>query len=288
MVASLKASTPAPLYTKAAILMALKSPAGQRTAWIVVEAEDDVNVYQKFVNSASTVVKTSENDKGRKGYANVESIVTEIKYEVPVAHICGIRDADYTRYGAAAPTYPADVFYTDHRDLEMTLLYAESVLDELRIWAPGFDNALTLCIPICRHLGYLRIYNMTKNLSCAFRDGLSAGKFWDFSNQTLISDWKDKSTAAFIQLVNGVCTEKDIQAFICEKSLEAEDYHDICRGHDLLSFLSKALINTQEYSERNMMLKMTKAYCQADFMSTNLYALIKTWQEREGVTALIA
>ena len=61
MAASLQASTPSPLYTKAAIQLALKSPAGQRTAWIVVEAEDDLNVYQKFMNPASTVVKTSEN-----------------------------------------------------------------------------------------------------------------------------------------------------------------------------------------------------------------------------------
>ena len=120
MLQSLQDTVREPSGTKAAIRQALMSPVGLRVVWVVVEAEEDVAVYEKFMQPDSTVVKTSEGETGRKGYANVELIVSEIKEEVPVAHIMGIRDADYSRFEADY-TVPANIFLTDRRDLEMML-----------------------------------------------------------------------------------------------------------------------------------------------------------------------
>lgn len=124
------------------------SPAGLRVTWVVVEAEEDVAVYERFMQPDSTVVKTSESETGRKGYANVELIVREIKQEVPVAHIMGIRDADYSQYEEGY-TVPDNIFLTDRRDLEMMLLEAETVKRELRVWIQAFDEAFAKCIPVC-------------------------------------------------------------------------------------------------------------------------------------------
>ena len=55
------------------------------------------DAYTKFMNSNTTVVKTSEDSEGRKGYDNVEKIVKEIREEVSQSHIIGIRDADYSK-----------------------------------------------------------------------------------------------------------------------------------------------------------------------------------------------
>ena len=170
---SLEDSFLEPSGTKAAIRLALNSPAGLRVSWIVVEGEDDVAVYSKFMEPENTVVKTSEGSDGKQGYANVETIVTEIKSDVPVAHIFGIRDADYSKYDERHGC-PGNIFLTDRRDLEMMLLESDSVQHTLDEWLPDFENKLKKCLPVCRYFGYLRICNEVHNLGCKFHDRLKS------------------------------------------------------------------------------------------------------------------
>lgn len=259
-----------------------------RTVWIVVEAEDDYNVYNGFMDTSTTVVKTSEGNDGRRGYANVEYIVTEIKAAVSAAHICGIRDADYTKYEDTAHVFPANIFPTDRRDLEMMMLESATVQTALRTWAAQYDMAMAKVSPVCRHLGYLRIFNHVKGLACVFRDQLRVSRFWDFDAQDWIVDWKNQFNTRFFCLSGGRCDEPMLNQFVADKSFNAESDYDIFRGHDLLSALSLALINTNEYSSGNIMQKMTEAYTMEDFKTTRLYASIKFWQEAEGVSALVA
>ena len=287
MLQSLQNTVREPSGTKSAIRQALMSPAGLRVVWVVVEAEEDVAVYEKFMQPDSTVVKTSEGETGRKGYANVEVIVSEIKQEVPVAHIMGIRDADYSRFEADY-TVPANIFLTDRRDLEMMLLEAESVRQSLRTWAPSYDEAFSKCIPVSRHFGYLRIYNEAADLSVRFHDNLRPNKYWDYQQQAMKATWEQDSTAKFVALSDGKCTATDVKAFITTHKLEDENLYDICRGHDLLKLLSLTLVDVRTYSVEAMMDKMTKAYSLDDFKKTKLYSSIKTWQTTEGVTALVA
>lgn len=286
MLRSLKDTVREPSGTKSAILQALKSPRGLHVSWIVVEAEDDVDVYRKFMHPESTIVKSSEDNTGRKGYANVEIIVQEIKKEELRAHIIGIRDADYLRYKDGYVP-PVNIFLTDRRDLEMTLFEAESVKQALRTWVSTFDEAYAKCIPVCRYFGYLRIYNEIADLSVVFHKNLRPTKYWDFTQHCIQSGWEQDCTAKFIALVEGKCLDTDVSAFIAKKNLEAESDYDICRGHDLLSLLSLVLIK-KEYSEKSIMLKMIGAYSLDDFMTTQLYANIKEWQNKEDINVLIA
>ena len=287
MLQSLQNTVQEPSGTKSAIRQALMSPAGLRVVWVVVEAEEDVAVYERFMQPDSTVVKTSEGETGRKGYANVELIVHEIKQEVPVAHIMGIRDADYTRYEDGYEA-PANIFLTDRRDLEMMLLEADSVRQALRAWEPAFDDALAKSIPVCRHFGYLRIYNEVADLTVRFHDNLHPSKFWDYRQQTVKATWEQDSTAKFVSLSEGKCAVTDVKSFITTHKLEDENSYDICRGHDLLKLLSLTLVDVQTYSVEAIMAKMTEAYTLDDFKATYLYASIHAWQTDEGVTALVA
>lgn len=287
MLQSLQNTVSEPSGTKSAIRQALMSPAGLRVAWVVVEAEEDVAVYEKFMQPDSTVVKTSEGETGHKGYANVEHIVREIKKEVPSAYIMGIRDTDYTRYKDGYEI-PANIFLTDRRDLEMMLLEAESVKQALRAWAPAYEEAFAKCIPVCRHFGYLRIYNELSDFSVKFHDNLHPNKYWDYKQQALVTSWEQDSTDKFAQLSGGGCTAQDVKAFVTTHKLEDENLYDICRGHDLLKLLSLSLIDVQTYSVKAILNKMTEAYTMEDFKATRLYASIQTWQITEGVTALAA
>ena len=287
MLKSLKDTVCEPSGTQSAIRQALKSPAGLRIAWIVVEAEEDVAVYEKFMQRDSTVVKTSEDNTGRKGYANVEIIVRAIKEEEPRAHIMGIRDADYSRYKDGY-SVPVNIFLTDRRDLEMMLMEANSVKQVLQDWIPNYDKALSKCAPVCRHFGYLRIYNDVADLSVKFHDHLRPSKYWDFRQQAMAIGWEQDSTAKFVALSEGGCTALDVTSFIATHELEEEKLYDVCRGHDILKLLSLTLVDVQTYSVGAIMAKMTAAYSLEDFKATKLYANIQAWQAAEGVTVLVA
>ena len=276
-----------PFGTKSAIRQALMSPAGLRVAWVVVEAEEDVAVYEKFMRRDTTIVKTSEDSSGRKGYANVEVIVHEVKEEEPRAHIMGIRDADYSRYEKGY-TVPVNIFLTDRRDLEMMLLEAGSVRRALKSWIPEFEDVLGRCIPICRLFGYLRIYNEVNNLEVRFHDLLKTSLFWDYNIHALVDGWEKHSIEVFVSHMGDGCTYDDVIAFIETKRLGQENFYDVCRGHDVLRLLSLILIQEHIYSANNLMSKMIASYSLEDFKATQLYASIQAWQVKEGVEALAA
>lgn len=287
MLKSLQETVAEPLGTQSAIRQALKSSFGLRVAWVVVEAEEDVAVYEKFMERDATVVITSVDSTGHQGYANVEIIVREVKKEEPNAHIMGIRDADYTRYDSSYKV-PVNIFLTDRRDLEMMMLESDSVKQALLAWAPTFDVAFAKCVPICRHFGYLRIYNSLNGLFVTFHDNLKTVKYWDDYIHDLKANWKQESTSKFVSLAKKDCSTNAFTEFITTLSLEEEDFLDICRGHDLIPVLSKALIRNHIYSEAQIMIQMTEAYSLNDFKSTRLCASIQAWQATENVNVLVS
>ncbi len=284
MLSSLRDAVLEPKDTKSAIKQALRSISGIGTSWVVVESEDDAALYFRFMRSESTIVKTSNDEKGRKGCSNVEIIVREIKDEEPKAHIMGIRDADYTPY---VTTYiqPENIFLTDRRDLEMLLLESPSVIQKLKELTPCFDDALAKSIPICRMFGYLRICNEVEQLSVRFHEQLRPAKYWDFKTHTMKPNWEELCKDSFISLTKGNYSHSSFDSFITSHSLEKEDDYDVCRGHDVLSVLSLHLIQSC-YSADHLMAKMIVSYSLDDFKSTKLYASIIDWQTREGVVVI--
>lgn len=281
-------SSSEPQATEANIRMALKSPKGMETIWIIVEAEDDVNLYSKFTNPNSTLVKPSKDESGKGGRKNVECIVKNIKSDIPAVHIAGIIDADYERYEDVLYNHSDNIFLTDQRDLEMMLLKSDSVRKSLIEWCNIFEDALSVCKPICRHFGYMRIYNHINGLGCTFHKKLHTKNFWDNTTHSLKPDWKEASTTRFLELTQGSCTEESLEHFIQEKGLEEDSFYDICRGHDLIPLLSLALIRVHIYSEETIMNKMIIAYSLDDFKRTKLYQSIQEWQENEEITVLVA
>ena len=63
---SLRSNTDELAGTKAAIKMAMRSPVGSRTVWIIVEGEEDVRLYSRMLNEETVTIKTSEGNDGRR------------------------------------------------------------------------------------------------------------------------------------------------------------------------------------------------------------------------------
>ena len=131
-----------PTATKSAIRLALQSNVGLNTVWIVVEAEDDVRVYKRFLDEEVANIKPSTDESGRKSYKNVEDIVSSISGDVPNCRIFGIRDKDYTQYENPGYEPIQNVFLTDRRDMEMMLLESSSVQAAMEEWIPNFQTTL--------------------------------------------------------------------------------------------------------------------------------------------------
>ena len=103
-----------PKCTKSTIKQALHSIGGAQRVWCVVEAPDDVKVYEQFFDKAVSILPSDDED-GRRSCRNVESIVSELHAEEGNLHLLGIRDCDYTRYDDSykAPNHVFVTFLAD-------------------------------------------------------------------------------------------------------------------------------------------------------------------------------
>lgn len=269
------------------IEIALKSSLGRQYVWVIVEAEEDFDFYKKFFNDKTKVYSASaQNKKG--GYIVVEKFVEEIPKSWPDVKILGIRDADYTKYQEEQYQPPQNIFLTQHRDLEMMMLSFSSACKGLERWNTQFPNKIDETLPYAKVLGYLRIYNQERNLSCMFRNAkVSLKSEWNDDLHQMNDDWESSLQEKF---ENGVKCKlptfafdlNDYRSFIQMKDLEQESAYDVCRGHDVLSLLSLMMIKTDAYTTKTITNKMIESSSLIDFKQTTLYSSLRVWEQQLG------
>ena len=269
-----------PQMTRESLKLALQSESGLSKVWVIVEGKGDVAVFSRLFSSSTITVKQGVDDQGNGGYANVENIVNYVVSGNPNANVFGIRDKDYTQYLSPPRSIPDHIFLTDRRDLEMMLSESPSVRREFAS-IDGFDQAERKVMPVLRYLGYQRIYIGCHNMLCDFIGVVKVSKVWDFNTHDLLADWKQNCDEGLQAKMN--VTQDQMSQFIEEKGLEQENDFDVCRGHDYVGYVSRALINTAKYSEEYLSNTMYDNYSLQDFKSTNLCASILAWQNERGV-----
>ncbi len=283
--------TQQPRYTKAIVEAGVRSPSGAKKVWVIVENSDDVNVYSKFLKPECAQVLPSLTEKGKSGYKYVEEIVSELLKEFNQILILGIRDADYTRYESPDHQFPDNIFVTDHRDLEMTMLAAPSVTSALEQWNMEFSIKLGECRPLTRTIGYLRIFNYINNIGFDFRKRFKTEFVWDQETHQLKDNWATMLLSIFFNysgnseadIVSRI--EKEYSQVIKDLELEKESDYDICQGHDVLHWLSIMMVKN-DYAESKIMRRMIEAYSYEDFRGTELHESIKAWSNSEEVYIL--
>lgn len=284
---SLRDTIQQPTYTKAVIKLALRSSKGARQIWCVVEAPDDAAVYRKFFNDAAVSVLPSDDENGKRSYRNVESIVSELYQEENNPYLFGIRDCDYTRYDDNY-VMPGNVFVTDCRDMEMMLFAASSVIAELTSWNVLFSEKIEACAKVERYLGYLRIYNDIRQLSCRFHDKLTkVSLVWDFSSHAIKADYKENLFVKFRDNCQDEVTEEDFNRFIEEKRLEDEPYVNVCRGHDMFNLLPAMMIQREYSQAKDILNRMIAAYSYEDFSKTLLHKNISRWADCRNLAVFL-
>lgn len=280
-----------PRYTKAIVEAGVRSPLGAKKTWVIVEYSDDVNVYSKFFNPEYAQVLSSLTDKGKSGYRYVEEIVSELLMEYDRILILGIRDADYTRYESPMHQYPANIYATDHRDLEMMMFAAPSVSNALEQWNADFPVKFDECRPLVRTIGYMRIFNHIKNIGFDFRKWFKTNVVWNQEAHQLKEDWEITLQSIFFNYCGNRDAdtmsriEKEYNQLIIDQNLGKESDYDICQGHDVLHWLSIMMVKN-DYAESRIMRRMTDAYSYDDFRKARLHESIKAWSNYKGIKIL--
>ena len=234
---------------------------------------------------------SSLTDKGKSGYRYVEEIVSELLMEYDRILILGIRDADYTRYESPMHQYPANIYATDHRDLEMMMLAAPSVPNALEQWDTEFSIKLGECRPLVRTIGYMRIFNHIKNIGFDFRKWFKTNVVWNQETHQLKEDWEITLQSIFFNYCGNRDAdtmsriEKEYNQLIIDQNLGKESDYDICQGHDVLHWLSIMMVKN-DYAESRIMRRMTDAYSYDDFRKARLHESIKAWSNYKGVKIL--
>lgn len=282
MVGSVRNAIEQPKYTLSSILQGLHSLRGSRILWVVVEDVEDKVFYERFSNLDTSCIKTSEDENGYKGCEKVESIVREIRSK-GYTNVIGIRDADYLRYGHYE--IPPGIFVTDQRDLEMTLLYSQSVKDIMSREIPDFVSGIERSMQICRLAGYARIMNSVHDLGCNFKKKVKISKVWDENNHTPLDDWKEKYIDNFIVHCKPECTITKAQfyAFVESLSLDNEPNYYVCQGHDVMRVFHYLKKNAPACNPYILVKKMINAYPFDEFKHMSLYQNTFDYSESIGI-----
>lgn len=277
MPASLQDSVQQPSHTKGVIKSAMKSPDGSRRIWCVVEAYDDVEVYERFFNRETLTILPSTDEDDKRSCHNVEIIITELYAEECDPKLFGIRDRDYTSFSA---TYscPDNVFLTDDRDLEMMMLKSPSVLKGLEAHHSDFPKKVNESAEIMRFLGYLRIYNDIEQTSCTFKKNLAKVSIvWDDKSHSIYPDYKDRLFSKFQMGCAIPVNRTDFDNFVDDKKLEEKTIFEVCRGHDVCRLLCSMMIK-QEFNQTEVIFQwMKETYSFSDFQQTMLYENLLEW-----------
>ncbi|WP_321518715.1 DUF4435 domain-containing protein [uncultured Bacteroides sp.] len=262
------------------IRLALNSIGADLKTWILVEGPDDVKIYRKLFNSSTVSVNAAKLDNGLE---NCDSVDISVKELLKVSsNIIGIRDRDYLFYNPSYSTQ-SNIFFTDKRDIEMTMLSSEAyktMMCEYPI--EDYNNIISKALFKATYLGFIRLMNDSCNLEYKFKDLPYCYIFGptcedvDWGNK-LISKINIKSLYKKHEL-----TLDSVPNFVETNAYEKEDPFLICCGHDMINLLA-LLISDVAATKKTLPSLLRTSYSMAIFEKTELYNSLKRWSYEAGV-----
>jgi Protein of unknown function (DUF4435) len=245
-------------------------------AFLLVEGSTDRRFYQKLINEETCrIIVTIAGNSRKKRAIELLTILEESNF----TGILAIVDADFDRLNSIE--YPSpNLFLTDTHDAETMMLKSaalERVLDEY-----GSDekrmalsqDIRTIILETGTPIGYLRWISQQDNLNLTFED-LKFSKFIDERNLTVDETQLIKTIQA--KSKNWTIT---LDRLTQQKSTE-HDRWQVCCGHDLVKILAIGLQRVfgsckEDTADLEKILRL--AYRPEDFLATQLYQDIRTWE----------
>jgi hypothetical protein len=263
-------------YALQTIPLASSTPIGKEIVWIIVEDQDDKEIYSKFFTKDCYIFNSQiSNSNTSRGCKNVEDIVSAILNIDHSIHIFGIRDRDYTIFD---PNYiiPSNVFYTDSRDIEMMMYECDDVQVFLRQSYSNFDSFYTTTLTYSREIGYLRIFNDVNQIDFNFKRNF---KFDFLAIPNFTPTQLRSSLIQTIQNQSNGFIEQDYLNFIYNICSYSDSL--ISRGHDVVKILITLIRNNtrRNINKKVFCIDLKDHYSSSSFFSSHLFQNIRTFCE---------
>ena len=311
--ASLQSIVSQPPVVESDLRLMVFSPAGLTALWVLVEGEADPYFYERmFVVGNVHVIKAGKPDSIRNVHGGYRAVIELVGKMLLVRNnllVIGIIDKDWRSFKKTNDKFPANIFVTDRRDLEMTLLsfprlrkalgaevmstmsanYRHYFVDGEWYKKNGdwFRDVLEKGISVSRYMGFFHI--IAAHYQTA-RLGFKASEYWDSTNCRLQKGWREKILQAAIKhtgmsrcQMHCKMIQVNLRYGVCIRP-----FADVCRGHDLMSLLSKQLIDTAHFSEAWLTFYLSKEINLEEIKSMCLYKNMSRWMNQRGVSMLVA
>ena len=303
---SLQSLTSHQIYVESNLRRMISHPLGITHLWVLVEGEADMYLYERMFDTYTVkVVRAGRYNKRGDVIGGVHAVKEVVEHLLALGIsqlIIGIIDRDWRMfYKNAQKELPANIFLTDHRDLEMTLLSVKQVrnlmvaeiisnmsTDSVRaLGGRGFFPPLWIkCCDISRYIGSLRIVAAYYQLP---RFDFGETLYWNQTLKCVVPQWEQNIFNKAFELSSPVCKIKFL--FYCWMTkvrfgLNRLSVFDVCRGHDFLHILSVMLIDTSHFSEKWMTYFMAKEIPEAEIRELTMYKSIDNWMKKNGVNRL--
>lgn len=288
------------------------SPAGLTTLWVLVEGKADPYFYERmFIAGNVHVIKAGKPDSisvVHGGYRAVVILVGKMLAARNDLFVIGIIDKDWRSFKKVPDKLPANIFVTDRRDLEMTLLsfqrlrkvlgsevmssmnanYRPYLVDGKWYKKNGdwFRDVWEKGISVSRYMGIFHILAAHYQTS---RVGFKASDYWDSTNCRLQRGWRENVLQAAIKQTGMSSCQMHCKMIRVNLryGVYVRPFADVCRGHDLLSLLSKQLIDTGHFSEAWMTFFLSKEINLEEIKSMRLYRDLSRWMNQHDVLMLV-
>ncbi len=264
------------------IIMVARHPQSKNNVFVLVEGEDDIKFFGKFLNDSCKI----EPIPG--GVSRLETSLQTIPNHVRKINLIGIRDADFMHIESKTPTFP-NLFLTDTHDTETMMMASDETfknilhefLPKTTISTSQLRQQILKCVEF---LGYLRWYNNINDLELNFK-GIGLDKLIDYTSFTinethLVKDVLNRSPNAKV---------KDETQILNEVNILTQTFHNlfqICNGHDVVKVFAAFLTNSNKGSGVNdtrIASQLRTGFNLDNFKKTNLYKNLTDYSLNEGI-----
>jgi len=254
-------------------------------SFLIVEGDKDARFFRNYISSAHCRIEPA---MGKDNAIGALQILEQDSF----AGVLTIVDADFHLLEGKLLNNP-NLIYTDHHDLEVTLVNSQALDKLLTEYGSAekiarFESRIgkdirTILIEAGRIIGCLRWVSLQQGLGLDF-EGITFSDFTDQSSLTI-------DPAKLIRAVKNRSQKHSLnetETLEAVQNLMGQD-HDalhICCGHDLTALLSAALritlgSNNANDVKQEVIEKSLRLAFEASLLSTTrLYESIRGWEER--------
>lgn len=253
---------------------------------ILVEGSADMRFYNKFISrNCCSIIKLNSN----------VAVIKFIKEHGNKKGIFGIIDAD-CHYINKNKNIHENIFITDHRDLETTLIESSSLDGILNEFADPHrwkefeisqkKDIRNFLLQNTKNIGMLYCYNEKYRLYLKLND-VEFLRYFDknyqlFDIRRYVDDIIKKSRNTKKLDANVIYRE------IIEDTKKISNLGVLCRGHDLTHLLfeilrkkiGRSFVDKDLKDTYHLEMILRAAYTKEQFMKTKLYSLIKNWENK--------